>query len=142
MATKGPRKERRAALVYDSACPVCARSIIWIRENAEEGAFEMVPCQSEDLARRFPSITPEACMEAMQLVLPGGEVLSGEEALPEVLARLRRYRNMGALFRVPGSRIMSKAVYRWLAGHRYAVAYLLPPFHRAGGNAGPGTGKE
>jgi predicted DCC family thiol-disulfide oxidoreductase YuxK len=132
MAGKGQRQQGRAALIYDSACPVCAGSIAWIRENEAEGAFEMVPCRSEARATRFPSISGDACMRAMQLVLPGGEVLSGDEALPEVLARLRRYRSMGALFRVPGSRLLSRAGYRWFARHRYAIAHLLSPSRRSG----------
>ncbi len=114
-------------IVYDGACPLCSASITWVREHEAPGAFEMVPCQEKDRSGRFAAITDEACMQAMQLVLPGGKVLSGEKALREVLGRIRsaRYRRLALLFRLPGSGTASRLFYRWFARHRYGIAHLF-----------------
>jgi len=122
--TKGRRK--KAVLIYDGNCPVCGKTVAWIKGNAKKGAFEMIPCQSETVQQRFPSIKQAVCMQAMQLVLPDGTVLSGEKALPEILKRLRRY-SSAALFKLPGSKTLSRAFYRWFADRRYHIAGLLFP---------------
>lgn len=120
-----------AVLIYDSACPICSRTIDWIRENAREDAFETLGCGSDAVKKRFPAIRESECMNAMQLVLPDGSVLPGEKALPEVIKRLRRYRRAAAIFKLPGSGALSRVLYRWFAGHRYRIARLMFPGKRS-----------
>jgi predicted DCC family thiol-disulfide oxidoreductase YuxK len=64
-------------------------------------------------------------MKAMQFILPGGRVLSGERALPEIISRLNRYQWLACLFKLPGSGIFSRAFYRWFANRRYRIARIL-----------------
>jgi predicted DCC family thiol-disulfide oxidoreductase YuxK len=120
-------RQKKAVLIYDGNCPVCEKTVAWIKDNAKRGAFEMLPCQSETMKQRFPSIERAVCMQAMQLVLPDNTVLSAEKALPEILKRLRRYGPAAALFKLPGSGILSRAFYRWFAERRYHIARLLFP---------------
>lgn len=87
----------------------------------------MFPCQSEEVRERFPFIEEGVCLRAMQLILPDGRVLSGEKALPEILKRLNRYSHAAALFRLPGSEIISRTFYRWFADNRYHIANVLFP---------------
>jgi len=118
---------RKAVLIYDGDCPVCAETVRWIRENERKDSFEMLPCQSGEARKRFPFIEPAACMRAMQLILPDGEILSAEKALPEILKRLKRYSPAAALFSLPGSEILSRSFYRWFADNRYHLAEVLFP---------------
>ncbi|RPI37090.1 MAG: DUF393 domain-containing protein [Nitrospiraceae bacterium] len=118
---------RKAVLIYDGDCPVCAETVRWIRENERKDSFEMLPCQSLEVRKRFPLIEPAACMRAMQLILPDGKILSGEKALPEILKRLKRYSPAAALFSLPGSEILSRSFYRWFADNRYHIAEVLFP---------------
>lgn len=124
---KAKERQKKAVLIYDGNCPVCGKTVAWIKGNEKKGEFEMLPCQSETMKQRFPSIERAVCMQAMQLVLPDGAVLSGEKALPEILKRLRRYSPAAALFKLPGSEILSRAFYRWFANRRYHIAKLLFP---------------
>jgi predicted DCC family thiol-disulfide oxidoreductase YuxK len=61
----------------------------------------------------------------MQLVLPDGRVLTGADAIPEILARLRQWRRLALLFRLPGARLAAPILYRRIAGHRYRISRLL-----------------
>ncbi len=121
------RAPRPAVLIYDAECPVCRGAVDWVRRRAVPGAFEYLPCGSEERARRFPAVARDACLRAMHLVLADGRVLAGGEAVPEILARLqgRRHRWAAALFRLPGAGTLSGAFYRWFAGHRHRIARLV-----------------
>ncbi len=69
------RKKNRATVIYDGACPICTKTVAWMEEHEQDGSFKMLPCQSESLGKRFPSVERAACMRAMHVVLPDGTVL-------------------------------------------------------------------
>jgi predicted DCC family thiol-disulfide oxidoreductase YuxK len=124
------QKTGKAVLIYDGNCPICQRAIEWIKGNERKDSFEMLPCQSEEVRRRFPLIEESICMGAMQLILPDGQMLSGERALPEILRRLKRYRLAAGLFKFSGSKILTRSFYRWFARHRYHIARAFLPDKR------------
>ncbi len=117
----------KPTLIYDGECAVCRGAAEWVRANAAPGTFEFLSCHSEELSRRFPAVAREACLQAMHLVLPGGTVLVGEKAVPEILSRLkgRRHRLAAAFFRLPGAGILSGAFYRWFAARRHRIARIV-----------------
>jgi predicted DCC family thiol-disulfide oxidoreductase YuxK len=116
------------ALVYDADCPVCRAAADWVRRNAvAPDAFEFLPCRAAETRSRFPAITEAACLQAMHLVLPDGTILVGEQALPEILRRTRRYRQAAVLFRLPGAGIVSRLLYRAFARRRHRIAKRLFP---------------
>ena len=125
--TRTQKKSCRAVLIYDGECPVCRKTVEWIRENMRKDAFEMIPCQSEEARKRFPFVEQAVCMQTMQLILPDREALSGEKALPEIVKGLKRYSPAAALFELPGSGILARSFYRWFADNRYHIANLLFP---------------
>ena len=111
-----------AVLIYDAECAVCRGAIDWVRRNAQSPvAFECIPCRSEETRRRFPDIGEAACLRAVHLVLPGGEVLAGERALPEIVRLLPRWRRAAALFSLPGAGFLSRLLYRWVAARRHRI---------------------
>ncbi len=118
----------KAVIIYDGTCPVCSGTVKWIGENEIESSFEMLPCQSNDLAKHFPHLQRSECMKAMHLVLPDGTIVAGEQALPEILKRLRRYRFAALFFKLPGAGIVSRIIYRWFADRRYRIASALSHF--------------
>jgi predicted DCC family thiol-disulfide oxidoreductase YuxK len=115
-----------AVLIYDAGCPVCRKTAEWVRRNAAgPDAFEFLPCRSDETRRRFPAIDEEACLSAVHLVLPGGPVLAGERAFPEIFRRLRRYRRVAVLFRLPGASFISRVLYRRFAAHRNRISAAM-----------------
>jgi len=117
----------RAVLIYDGDCPVCSATAEWIDLHQRSGSFELLPCQSADRRSRYPDIPYAVCMDAMQVVLPDGTVLSGADALPEVLRRLRNLSLFAVGFRLPGAMLLARPFYRWFARRRYHIAKLFLP---------------
>jgi len=115
----------QAVLIYDGACPICQGGMLWVQQRALPGQFEFLPCQSPERRARFPSISEESCLEALQLVLPDGRVLAGAAAMPEILRRLRGWRWLARLFELPGAAAFAPRVYRWVARNRYVISCAL-----------------
>ena len=82
---------------------MCRASALWLMRRAIAGGteLEILPCRRPPRRERFPHITDETCMTAMQLVLPDGRVLSGADAVPEILRRIRGWRWVAGVFRSP-----------------------------------------
>ncbi len=64
-------------------------------------------------------------MNAMHLVLSDGTVMVGDDALPEIMVRLRRYHFVATLLKLPGASVLSRIAYRWFADHRYKIAGII-----------------
>src|SRR6266550_892553 len=90
-----------ATLIYDGECAMCRAS----------------PHRA-----RFPHVSDEQCMTAMQLVLPDGRVLAGADAVPELFARIPHWRWVPALFALPGIRPVARRVYAWIARNRMRIS--------------------
>ena len=121
------RHAQSGVLIYDGECPFCRNAVEWIRSRARPEAFEFLSCHSEELSKRFPSIEKTACLQAMHLLLPDGIMFVGEQAVPEIFRRLRRYRWAAVLFDLPGAGILSRLFYRWFARHRHRAAGFFFP---------------
>jgi predicted DCC family thiol-disulfide oxidoreductase YuxK len=113
----------RAVLIYDGDCPMCRASALWLMRLAlSHGALEILPCRASIRAQRFPQITEEACLTAMQLVLPDGRVLAGADAVPDLLRRIRGLGWVAALFALPGMQPLARRVYAWIARNRMRIS--------------------
>jgi predicted DCC family thiol-disulfide oxidoreductase YuxK len=88
--------------------------------------LEVLPCRSAERARRFPALSEEACLAAMQLVLPDGRVVSGADAVPEILRRVPRWAWLARAFDLPGARSLARAAYGWIARRRLRLSCGLP----------------
>ena len=117
---RGP--DQPAVVIYDGECPICQGGMRWVGRRALPGQFEFLPCQSPERRARFSWMAERTCLEALQLVLPDGRVLSGDAGIREILRRLRGWRLVARLFGLPGVRVFAPSLYRWVARHRYAIA--------------------
>jgi predicted DCC family thiol-disulfide oxidoreductase YuxK len=118
--------EARAVLIYDAECPMCRASALWLMRLAlSRKQLEILPCRSPVRLARFPQITDEACMTAMQLVLPDGRILAGADAVPELLRRIRGLGWLATIFALPGMRPLARRVYAWIARNRMRISCTL-----------------
>lgn len=112
-----------AVLIYDAECPFCRGAVEWVRRRTTSpDAFEFLPCRSPEARERFPAIGEDACLRAAHLVLPGGRILAGGDAIPEILRRLPRWNRTAALFSLPGAASLSRALYRRVAARRHRLS--------------------
>jgi predicted DCC family thiol-disulfide oxidoreductase YuxK len=84
-----------------------------------------LPCQAPERRARYPWMSEDACLQAMQLILPDGRVLVGDAAIPEILRRLRGWRWLAGLFRLPGVEVLAPRLYAWVARHRYQISCMI-----------------
>jgi len=113
----------RAVLIYDGDCAMCRASALWLMRRAlVSDGLEVLPCRSRVRRERYPQITDEACMSAMQLVLLDGRVLAGADAVPELLRRLRGWRWAAAIFGLPPVRPLTRRLYAWVARSRMRLS--------------------
>lgn len=102
---------------------MCRASALWLMRLAlSTGALEILPCRTSVRAERFPQVTEDACLTAMQLVLPDGRVLAGADAVPELLRRIRGLGWLAGVFSVPGMRPIARRVYAWIARNRMRIS--------------------
>lgn len=112
-----------AVLIYDGDCSMCRASALWLMRRAlSRGELEILPCRSGARRARFPRVTDEACRTAMQLVLPDGRVLSGADAVPELLRRIRGWGWVAGMFALPGARPLARRLYAWMARNRMRLS--------------------
>jgi predicted DCC family thiol-disulfide oxidoreductase YuxK len=110
-------------MIYDGDCEFCKR---WRRrwQRLTGDAIEYAPYQ--EALERFPQVSRESAEAAVQLVLPGGEVLSGAAA---VCRTLRDVRGWGwanrAYWNVSGFRLIAEALYRLVARNRLVLSWLM-----------------
>ena len=115
-----------ATLIYDAECSMCRASALWLMRRAlSSGRLEILPCRSRVRRERFPRITEDTCTTAMQLVLPDGRVLSGADAVPELLRRIRGWGWVAGVFALPGIRPIARRIYAWVARNRMRISCAL-----------------
>ncbi len=112
-------------LIYDGECPICQRAVRWVKKAMVPGTIELMPCQDPERSTRFPEMPQAQCMEAMQFVTPTGEVLSGTDALPHILRRMRGWRWLAWFLELPLIRHLAPPVYRWVARNRYTLSAIV-----------------
>lgn len=112
-----------ATLIYDAECSMCRASALWLMRRAlSGGALEILPCRSSVRRERFPQVAEEVCLTAMQLVLPDGRTLSGADAVPELLRRIRGWGWVAGVFALPGIRPVARRLYAWIARNRMRIS--------------------
>jgi predicted DCC family thiol-disulfide oxidoreductase YuxK len=109
-------------LIYDGHCGFCR---IWMEYWKAITAGRVAYAPSQEVASLYPQIAAKNFSESVQLVLPGGEVLSGARA---VFLTLTYAPGMAWLLwmynHVPGFAPATEAAYRLIAGHRSFFYHL------------------
>jgi predicted DCC family thiol-disulfide oxidoreductase YuxK len=110
------------AVLYDRDCGFCKWSLDKILAWDRHRRLRPVAIQSEEGDRLLAAIEPERRLDSWHLVADG-ELRSAGAAAPRLFAALPGGRPLAAVLRAfPGA---TERAYRWVAGHRDALARLL-----------------
>jgi|SRR5205807_5033975 len=124
--TMAPEPAAPATLIYDGECGLCRSIATRLTRWDREHRITLVPFQQTGVVERFGIGLP-ALAGAMHLVLPGGRVFAGADAVPEILRLLpgpKRWLRLA--FAMPGVSPAARRAYRWIAERRRC---LVPGMH-------------
>jgi predicted DCC family thiol-disulfide oxidoreductase YuxK len=108
-------------LIYDGLCKFCTASIHRLVRRMGHVEVELLDFQRPGALDRFPGLTHDRCMRALQLVTPDGRVYQGFEAAVRAFATRRVLGAAAYLYYVPGLRQLFDWVYTKVAANRYRI---------------------
>ncbi len=117
---------------------MCRAAKAWLEARVDIAKLKYLPCQDEHRLMVVPGMTREDCLHAMQLVLPSGERLSGERALPALLRLTSRWQWLGRLLELPGMGWLTGPVYGVIARNRLSLSRVF--FRTQGSSCDSGSG--
>ena len=109
----------RPLAIFDGECGFCRKWIVrWKAATGNRVDY----ARSDEVAARFPEISPAEFRRAFQLVLPDGRVFSAAEAVFATLAQKPGGGLLASAYaRVPGFASVTEIAYRLVASHRNAA---------------------
>jgi predicted DCC family thiol-disulfide oxidoreductase YuxK len=111
---------QKPLLIFDGDCGFCRR---WITRWQSMTGDRIIYAPYQEIGEQFPQISHQEFVTAVQLVDTDGQIFSGAEAVFRALAQVPG-KGWGLWFyrHVPGFAPVSRAVYRFVAGHRYGLS--------------------
>lgn len=115
------RPEHRVAIVYDGLCPLCVRTMTtlaygdWFRRLE----FQDATSDWDAVAGRCPTLSREACLRDMHVVLPDGQVRAGFFAFRALSVRVPLLWPLAPLFWLPGAHRVEPRLYGVVASNRF-----------------------
>ena len=106
-------------MLYDGSCRFCTVHVKKLLALAQPKAIEALSFQEPGILDRFPGLSHEACMQAMQLITPNGRIYTGFEAAVRALATRRLFGWLAYIYYLPGVRQFCDWLYGWIAANRY-----------------------
>lgn len=116
------RPSGKYVLVYDGLCRFCTAAAHHFLRWFAELPVELLDFQQSGALDRFPGVSREACLRAMQLVTPDGRVFSGVEAIVQALAARHFPGRLAYFYYLPGIKQLLDVLYVFIAANRYRIA--------------------
>ena len=107
-----------ARVLYDGACPRCRASMAFITAGDPDRMVDPIDLTVVDVTTIHPSLTREACIQAMHIVRHDGKVESGYEAVMTLLSWVPPMKPFALVRFVPGVSLVGRRVYAWVASTR------------------------
>lgn len=121
--------------MYDGICPVCLRSIRWLRRLDRNRRLEFLNARDwAAIAPRFPSLDREACLEEIHIVHPSGRTLRGFDAYRSLLWVLPWVALLAPILYFPGIPWIGRPLARAFARRRMGIR-ISPPGRGSGGGS-------
>jgi len=108
-------------VLYDGSCRFCTRSAHAIQRRFGRAHVALRNFQEPGGLEPYPSITHDAAMKRMHLVLGDGRIFAGAEAFARIFATVPIVGWLGWLYYVPGVRQLADLGYALVAKYRYRL---------------------
>ena len=115
--------KERYRLLYDGACPICSREVLWLHRRRPE-AIEAVDIAAKDFDADRYGLTADQVDAALYGIRPDGGVTVGMDSLREAY----RLAGLGWLMNWTDwwpARPAFNSFYRWFARNRMRIGRLL-----------------
>lgn len=109
-------------VVYDGACGICTsqiRKLLWWDCQKKLAYLSL---HDPEVQRRWPDLIHDRLMQEMAIVDRRGRRHWGPEAIRYLTRRLRRLWWAAPLLYLPGSMLVLRPLYRWIARNRYRLS--------------------
>ncbi len=111
----------RPVVLYDGHCRFCVAQMRRLARLLPDGAYDALDFQEPGVLERFPGLTHDEAMRALQFVAADGRVYPGLEGVSRALA-LRPLGKLALAYYAPGLRQLGDAIYAAIARRRYRLA--------------------
>lgn len=112
----------RDTVLYDGNCRFCRGQIALLRRLDPTGRLAFTSLHDPSVARDFPEIPRDELLAQMYVVDRTGQARGGAEAVRHLSRRLPLLWPLALPLHVPGSLPLWRALYRFVAKHRYRIA--------------------
>jgi predicted DCC family thiol-disulfide oxidoreductase YuxK len=121
MTTARTTPPGKYVLIYDGLCKFCTAGSRHFVRCMGPVEVELLDFQRPGALDRFPGLTHDACMRAMQLVTPDGRLYHGFEAAVRAFATRRVIGRLAYVYYLPGLRQLLDWLYARVAANRYRI---------------------
>jgi predicted DCC family thiol-disulfide oxidoreductase YuxK len=112
------REQPTGRVLYDGACPRCRASMALVSAADPDRVVEPIDLTAVDVASIHPSLTKEACLQAMHLVRRDGRVVAGYDAVLTLARWLPLFWPLGLFGSIPMVPLVGRRVYNRVAASR------------------------
>lgn len=109
-------------VVYDGNCGICTQGVRRLTWWDCQGKLTYLSLHDPEVLRRWPDLSHERLMQEMLIVDQQGRRHWGAEALRYLTRRLRRLWWAAPVMFLPGSMLLWRPLYRWVARNRYRLS--------------------
>lgn len=106
-------------VVYDGHCGMCTAQVGKLPGWDSKERLAYLSLHDEEVQRRWPDVSHERLLQEMLIIDRAGGRHWGPEALRYLTLRLPRLWAAAPLAYFPGSMLLWRPVYRWIARNRY-----------------------
>jgi predicted DCC family thiol-disulfide oxidoreductase YuxK len=108
-------------VLYDGDCRFCTRSAHGIQRRFGRERVALKNFQEPAALEPYPSVTRDAAMKKMHVVLPDGRIFAGAAAVARIVASVRFIGWLAYVYYVPGIRQLADLAYSLVARYRYKL---------------------
>jgi predicted DCC family thiol-disulfide oxidoreductase YuxK len=106
-------------VIFDGDCGICTAQVSKLPFWDSQHHLSYLSLHDAEVARRWPDVSHDRLMQEMLIVDRTGQRYWGPEAVRYLTRRLRRLWLAAPLAYFPGSMLLWRPLYRWIARNRY-----------------------